>query len=326
MVEKPLWLWIIFYIFVGSLLIFDLGIVHRKSRQIKFKESIILSLIYIFIGLLFGLFVLYFLDKQSAVEYYTGFFLEKTLAIDNIFLILMIFTSLKIKEEYQYKILFYGILGVIIMRFIIITLGVAFVVKFEWILYIFGAILIIMGVKMLISKHDCYNPINSGKLMNFIRKIIPQTDEIHGDKFFIKKIDEKTQKSKILATPLFIALIFVEFADLVCTIDSLPAIFAVTQNKYVIYTSNIFAILGLRALYFVVSGLYYRFKYLKYALALTLIFIGSKIFIIKILGIEHFPSEISLLIVSIIITSGILFSFYKSKNEKSDINICSNKH
>jgi tellurite resistance protein TerC len=226
---------------------------------------------------------------------------------------------MKIDEIYQHKVLFWGILGVIVIRFVMITIGVSIVQKFGWILYFFSGILIFMGLKILIKKKEDHDSIKNNKFMILLKKIIPHTDEIKDNSFFVKKIDPQTQKQKILATPLFLALIFIEFVDLVFAIDSLPAIFAITTDKYIIYTSNIFAILGLRALYFALSEINNRFKYIKYALGILLIFIGSKIFIAKILGLEKFPAELSLLITILILASGIVFSLYKTKSENKKV-------
>jgi tellurite resistance protein TerC len=242
------------------------------------------------------------------------------MAIDNIFIILMVFSSMKIDEKYQHRILFFGIIGVILMRFIVISIGVNLIEKFSWILHILNLFLIILGAKMLIQKNENQKSILKNKFFVFIKKIIPHKDEINGPKFFISEFDQKTQKNKIYATPIFFSLLFIEIIDLIFAIDSLPAIFAITKNKYVIYTSNIFAILGLRALYFSLSGFYEKFTYLKYALGALLIFIGGKSFIADFFGIQKIPAEISLVVTFLILSFGILFSLKKSKNDLNKIN------
>ena len=274
---QPLWMWLGFITLVIVLLVFDLGVLHKDTREIEMKESLLLSGFYITLGLLFGGFVWYQLGPQSGMEYLTGFVVEKSLAMDNIFVIAMIFSYFAIPRQYQHRVLLYGILGVIILRGIMIAAGAAIVENFEWVLYLFAAFLVFTGVKMLFASDHGYDVANN-PVLKFMRKRFRVTDQLHGHNFVVKQEDPKTGKLKTFATPLLLALVLVEIADVIFAVDSIPAIFAITTDPYIVYTSNIFAILGLRALYFALSAMIHRFVYLKYALSIVLIFIGSKVF------------------------------------------------
>lgn len=310
--EKPFWMWALFIFIVGFLLIFDLKFLHKKCREISLKESIWLSVFYLSIGFLFGGWI--WLDQGAAkgAEYLTGFAIEKSLAIDNIFIISMTFTFLAIPRKYHHRVLFWGILGVIVLRAIMIGLGAVIVAKFSWVLYVFAAFLIFTGIKMLwlINADTAQGP---NKLVSLIKKYFNVTDTIEGEQFFVKLPDSKTGKLVWFITPLFVALMVIELMDLIFAIDSIPAIFTITTDPYIIYTSNMFAVLGLRALYFALDALVVRFKYLKYALSALLIFIGSKIFIADLMDIEKFPPMIALGITAFILSLGIGASIVQSK-------------
>ncbi len=313
--SKPIWMWLVFFFIVFILLIIDLGVFHKKDTEIGAKESLWMSAFYITIAFLFGLCVWSILGFQSFAEYLTGFLVEKTLALDNIFLISLIFSSLSIPLKYQHRVLFWGILGVIILRGIMIALGAQLISEFSWILYIFAAFMIFTGIKMFfMSKQK--TDINDNTLLKWMNKYFRITKEINDNSFLIRKIDQVTKKSHIFMTPLFVALILIEFTDLVFAVDSVPAIFTITKDPYIIYTSNIFAILGLRALYFALASILDRFHYLKYALAMVLIFIGSKIFISDFMGIEKFPPIISLGVTFGLLFGGCIYSLYKFKSKK----------
>jgi len=296
--------WIIFFAIVLVLLVFDLGVLHRKDHDIKLREGLLLSVFYIVIGLLYGLGIWFYLGTEKSNLYFTGFLVEKTLSLDNIFVISLILTQLQIPRQYQYRILFYGVLGAIILRGIMIALGVAVLAEFKWVLELFAAFLIFTGFKMLFMKEQVTN-VSQNRLLVILKKYLPLTDNLHKN-HFLTKIDHK-----YYATPLFLALCLVECADIIFAVDSIPAIFAITTDPYIIYTSNIFAILGLRALFFVVHDMLHRFVYLKYALALVLIFIGSKVFIADWLGINAFPSSISLSVTVCLLVGGIVLSLHK---------------
>lgn len=307
-------LWAIFIVLVIALLAFDLGILHKENREIGVKESLYTSLGYIVIGLLFGAWIWFDQGAQKGAEYLTGFAIEKSLALDNIFLISLIFTYFAIPRKYQYKILFWGIVGVIVLRAIMIGLGAVLVAKFSWILYLFAVFLILTGIKMFFII-DNLPDIKSNPLLSFVRRHFNVHNEIHGPDFFIKLNDPTTNRPTWYMTPLFLALILIEFMDLIFAVDSVPAIFAITTDTYIVYTSNIFAILGLRALYFALDALIVRFKYLKYALAVLLIFIGSKIFIAEMLDMAKFPPLIALSITFLILAIGVCYSIYKTRKK-----------
>ena len=306
------WLWLSFLAVVIALLAFDLGVLHRDEREIGVKESLMLSAGYISMGLLFSVWVFFQKGGDASMDYLTGFLIEKSLSMDNVFLMAMIFSFLAIPRQYQHKVLFWGIMGVLVLRAIMIGLGAALIHEFDWILYVFGAFLFFTGIKMLFSKLDDAPDLQNNVLVKFLRKHLRVTDELHGQRFFVRQDDGKG-RSVLWVTPLFLALIMIECADLVFAIDSVPAIFAITQDPFIVYTSNIFAILGLRALYFALAAMIHRFTYLKYALALVLVFIGGKIFLHDIVG--KIPAEISLSVTVGLLAGGVLLSLWKTRNQ-----------
>lgn len=309
------WFWLLFIGIVITLLVLDLGVLHKDNREIGVKESLWMSAGYIAIALLFGSWIWWQMGPESGMNYMTGFFVEKTLALDNIFVISLIFAYFAVPRLYQHRVLFWGILGVIVLRGIMIGLGASLVSEFSWILYFFGAFLVLTGIKMLFASGDEHN-IGENKLIKFLRKHMRVTDELHGQKFFVKQTDPKTGKLARFATPLFLALIMVEIADIVFAVDSIPAIFAITTDPYIVYTSNIFAILGLRALYFALAAMMHRFVYLKYALSAVLIFIGGKIFWGHLIG--KVDPAVSLSVTIGILAAGIIFSLLKTRNNQHD--------
>lgn len=313
--DKPVWMWLFFIVIVLVLLVLDLGVLHRNVREIGVKESLGLSAFYITLGLLFGAWVWWYIGPTAGLNYVTGFVIEKSLAMDNIFVIAMIFTYFSIPRIYQHRVLFWGIIGVIILRAIMIGLGATLVSQFSWVLYIFAGFLILTGIKMWLSVDKQYEVGNS-PILNFIKKRFRVTDQLHAEKFWVKQTDPKTNKLAWFMTPLFLALIMIEFVDLIFAIDSVPAIFAITTDPFIVYTSNIFAILGLRALYFALSAMVDRFHYLKYALAGLLVFIGSKIFIADGLDIAKIPPALSLSITFAILFIGIMYSLWKTKRSE----------
>jgi tellurite resistance protein TerC len=311
---QPVWLWLVFIGLTIALLAFDLGVLHRKAREIEVKESLLLSALYIGLGLAFGVWVWWYLGAQSGMEYMTGFAIEKTLAMDNVFVIAMIFTYFSIPRIYQHRVLFWGILGVIVLRAIMIGIGAPIVENFSWVLYIFAVFLILTGVKM-IWVGDKPVDIAQNPALIWMKRRYNVTDELHGEKFFVRQPHPKTGESVWFMTPLFLALILIEIADVIFAVDSVPAIFLITTDPFIVYTSNIFAILGLRALYFALAAMVQRFRYLKYALSVLLIFIGSKIFIAWAMGWEKFPPAWGLGITVAILSSGILFSLWRTRDE-----------
>jgi tellurite resistance protein TerC len=309
---RPLWMWLTFIGIVIVLLAFDLGVLHRKSRTVGVRESLWLSAFYIGIALLFGGWVWWSLGSTAGEEFLTGFIVEKTLALDNVFLISMIFTFFAIPANYQHRVLFWGIMGVLVMRAIMIGLGATLVSQFSWVLYLFGAFLVLTGIKMWFMV-DHEPDIANNPLLKWLKKHMRVTEGLRGSAFWVKEADPRTGRVERFATPLLLALLLVEFVDLIFAVDSVPAIFAITTDPFIVYTSNIFAILGLRALYFALAAMIHRFKYLKYALALVLVFIGSKIFLVGIIG--KVPAVVSLSVTFGLIAGGVAVSMWKTRGD-----------
>ena len=308
----PVWMWLAFMAVVLILLVVDLGLFHREAREIGVRESLMLSGFYIAAGLVFGGWVWHQLGADSAIAYVTGFAVEKSLAMDNVFVIAMIFATLGIPRIYQHRVLFWGIVGVIILRAIMIGAGAALVTQASWVLYIFAAFLIYTGVQMW--RHaDSHFDVAGSPVLAFVRRHMRVTDELRDERFFVRQPDPETGKLVRYATPLFLALVMVEVVDVIFAVDSVPAIFAITTDPFIVYTSNIFAILGLRALYFALSAMVDRFAYLKYALAALLVFIGSKIFLADMLGLGKFPPLASLGVTVAILAAGIGYSLWRTR-------------
>lgn len=312
---KPIWMWVLFISIVLSLLVLDLGVFHKDDHEIGVAESLKMSAFYIVLGISFSGFVWWQIGPTETAQYLTAFVVEKTLALDNIFVIALIFSFFAVPRQYQHRVLFWGILGVIVLRGIMIGLGATIVAQYHWVLYIFAAFLILTGIKILMADDKPYD-IASNPILRFLKKRFHVTDEVHGHDFFVKKQHPETGKVVRFATPLFLALVMIEFADLIFAVDSVPAVFTITTDPFIVYTSNIFAILGLRALYFALAAILHRFAYLKYALSILLVFIGSKIFIADIMGWEKFPPEWSLGITFAILGAGVVVSLWKTKGDK----------
>jgi tellurite resistance protein TerC len=308
----PAYFWFIFISIVVGLLVLDLGFLHKGQKEIEAKESFILYAGYMAIAFAFGAWVWYARGAQSGLEFFTGYLIEQSLAMDNIFVIATVFAFLGIPRIYQHRVLFWGILGVIVFRAILIGLGAALVMSFSWILFVFGAFLVFTGLKMFKTSHDKPS-VEDNWMLRFIKKRFRVTETLHGEKFMVKQIDPKTGKLATFITPLFVSLIIVEFVDLIFAVDSVPAIFAVTQDPFVVYTSNIFAILGLRALYFALAAAMHRFKYLQFSLAVILVLVGIKIFLVP-MGIK-IDTAISLAVTIGMLASGILWSLWKTRND-----------
>ncbi|MFM9889088.1 MAG: TerC family protein [Rickettsiales bacterium] len=308
----PLWMWAVFFSCILVLLAFDLGVVHRKSCELSVRQSLHMTLFYMVAALLFSMFVWSTLGAQSGKEYLTGYIVEQTLSMDNVFVMSLVFTYFQIPREYQYRVLFYGILGVIILRGIMIVLGAELVENFLWTLYFFGAFLVFTGVKML-GGAEIDPDIENNIVLRTMRRFVRVTPQLHGQKFFIRAPGEGGRMQRF-ATPLFAALVVIECLDLVFAVDSVPAIFAITTDSFIIYTSNIFAIFGLRALYSTLSAMIHRFEYLKYSLSLVLVFIGSKVFVKDLLGLDKFPPSLSLGVTVGLLVAGVVYSLYKTRN------------
>ena len=310
---KPVWAWAAFITIIVSLIAFDLGVFHRKSHVVSLRESIIQSISYVVIALAFGGWVWWAYGEKSGVDFVTAYLVEYTLALDNIFVIALVFTYFAIPREYQHRVLFWGILGVIILRAIMISLGAVLIHEFHYILYVFGAFLVFTGLKMLVMV-DREPDMASNPVLRFLKRNIRVSDELHGDRFFVRLPAGKSGAIKLHATPLFLALCVIEFADIVFALDSVPAVFLITDDTFIVYTSNIFAIMGLRALFFALSAMINRFHYLKYALALVLVFIGGKIFAAYFVG--KIPAELSLGVTAALLIGGVVVSMIVTSFQK----------
>lgn len=316
-VGYPVWVWLMFFTVVIALLAFDLGVLQKDDHEISVSESLKLSAMYIAMGLLFGVWLWWYKGATAGMEYMTGYLIEKSLSMDNVFVIALIFTSLGVPRIYQHRVLFWGILGAIVMRGLMIGLGAVLVTQYQWILMIFGVFLIFTGIKMLMSD-DEHGKLEDNGFYKWLRGHMRFTPGIHGNQFWVRGEEHGLSKGW-WATPLFLCLILVETADLVFAVDSIPAIFAITQDPFIVYTSNIFAILGLRALYFALAAMVHRFHYLKYALAVVLVFIGVKVGLVYLNDIElvafKIPTLVSLVVTFGLLLAGVLYSLWKTKDE-----------
>jgi tellurite resistance protein TerC len=287
------------------MLALDLGVFHRKLHKVPLREAVIWSGVWITLAMIFMVFIYFDMGRIKALEFLTGYVIEYSLSVDNIFVFIMIFTYFAVDERYQHKVLFWGILGALIMRAIFIFAGVALIERFHWIIYIFGGFLVITGIRMLFQKEQGIHP-ERNPLIRFFRKFLPVTQKMHDDRFFVR-ID-----GKLFATPLFLVLLIIETSDLIFAVDSIPAILAITQDSFIVFTSNIFAIMGLRSLYFAVSGIMDYFRYLKVGLAFVLAFVGIKMCISSYFKI---PVVWSLLVIIGILAASIMASVIITKKE-----------
>jgi len=311
----PAWFWLAFIGLVAALTAFDLGILHKEDREMGIGESLKLTAFYVSIALAFGVWIWIERGADLGMKYYTGFFIEKALSIDNVFVISLIFTFFAIPVKYQYRALLWGIIAVIVLRGIMIAAGAALVDQAYWVLYIFAVFLIFTGIKMFFAG-DHQPDLAKNPAVRWISSHMRVTKELHAQHFCVKVPAEKTGKLVIAATPLCLALVVINLADLVFAVDSVPAIFAITTDTFVVYTSNIMAILGLRALYFALAAMIHRFYYLKYALAAVLVFIGSKIFVADfIFGGDKFPPVASLGVTFALIATGVFYSLWKTRGQ-----------
>jgi tellurite resistance protein TerC len=292
------WGWAGFNLFVLAMLALDLGVFNRKAHVISIKEALVWSAVWISLALLFGLGLYNFEGKEIALQFIAGYLIEKSLSVDNLFVFILLFTYFRVEPMLQHKVLYWGILGALIMRAALIVVGAILIAKFHWIIYIFGGFLIFTGVKMAIAKDEDDEP-TENVVVKLFRRFFPVVHEYHGAKFFIKK------EGRNFATPLFIVLIIVETTDLVFALDSIPAIFAVSQDPFIVYTSNVFAILGLRSLYFALAGVMNMFHYLKLGLAIILCFVGLKMVLSDIF---HVPIGIALAVIAGVLTLSVVAS------------------
>lgn len=297
--------WIGFNVFVLLMLALDLGVFNRKAHEVSIKEAMIWTGVWITLAMCFNWLIYYWQGEVKALEFFTGYVIEKALSVDNIFVFVLIFSYFKTPAIYQHKILFWGIIGALIMRAAFIFAGVALLEKFHWTIYVFGAILIYTGYKMLTQKEIIIEP-EKNPLIKLFRKVMPVTNELHGGNFFVK------QDGKRFATPLFLVLLLIETTDLIFAADSIPAILAITQDHFIVYTSNVFAILGLRSLYFALAGMMDKFRYLSKGLALILIFVGLKMLLVDFYKL---PIQIALLVIVVILILSIATSLMSNKKQ-----------
>ena len=279
--------WIVFHLLIFTFLALDLGVFHRKAHTISVKEAGITSLIWISLALAFNAGIFYFMGQQKGLEFLTGYLIEYSLSVDNIFVFVLVFGAFAVPREYQHRVLFWGILTALILRGSLIALGAALITEFQWILLIFGAFLVFAGVRMLRSENEEID-LENNRVLKLIRRFLPLSEKYHGQKFFV------LEQGKRMATPLLMVLLLVEVTDVMFALDSIPAIFAITQDPFIVYTSNVFAILGLRSLYFLLAGFIGQFVFLRYGLAVVLSFVGLKLLLAEI---YHIPTLLSLSVI-----------------------------
>jgi tellurite resistance protein TerC len=305
----PPYLWIAFGVFVLGMLALDLGVFNRKAHEIRFREAVIWSIVWISLAMVFNGWIYFEYGHQKALEFLTGYLLEEALSVDNIFVFVVLLGSFAVPKIYQHRVLFWGVLGAIIMRAIFIGLGAALVARFQWIMYVFGAILIYTGIKLMAEGESDPHP-EKNPIYKFARRFMPATPEYHGKAFTIM------QNGKRHATPLLLVLIAIEATDVVFAVDSIPAIFAITTDPFIVYTSNIFAILGLRSMYFLLAGVIDKFHFLKYGLALVLLFVGTKMLITEWFEV---PIVASLVVVATLLAGAVIASVIWPKKVEIDL-------
>jgi TerC family integral membrane protein len=301
---NSLWGWIWFNVAVLAILALDLGVLHRRSSKVSLKEAAIWSGVWVALSLCFALAIYRNMGPESGLEFLTGYLIEYALSVDNIFVFVLIFSYFSVPEKYQHRVLFWGIIGALVLRGVMIVAGSALVTRFAWTLYIFGAFLVFTGIRMALQKDDAAYNAERDPVLRLARKLIPVTPDYRGDKFFVREPD-KTGRNRFAATPLFIVLIIVDTTDIIFATDSIPAIFAVTRDPFIVYTSNICAVLGLRALYFLLASVVDKFVYLKLGLSLVLVFIGVKMLLEHFL---HIPIVAALGVVGLVLGTAILAS------------------
>ncbi|MFN7141453.1 MAG: TerC family protein [Limisphaerales bacterium] len=301
-------LWVGFNLFVLLMLALDLGVFHRKAHVVSLKESLTWTGVWVTLAMLFNLGIWHYFGSQKALEFFTGYVIEKSLSVDNVFVFALLFSYFAVPAKYQHKVLFWGILGALAMRATMIGLGAALIIKFSWIIYIFGAFLILTGLKMIFKGDEEIHP-ERNPVVRWVKRFIPVTNAYREDRFFVRESGMR------LATPLFVVLVMVEVSDLIFAVDSIPAIFAVTKDPFIVYTSNVFAILGLRSLYFALAGVMDKFHYLKLGLGIVLSFVGVKMIL------SHTPWKIdtliSLAVILTVLTTSVVMSLLRPKSPRN---------
>jgi tellurite resistance protein TerC len=297
MPDHPL-AWIGFSAFVLAMLALDLGVFHRKSHDVSLKEALVWSAVWIALALLFNAGIYYWHGGEKALQFFTGYLVELSLSVDNLFVFLLVFGYFKVPAQYRHKVLFWGILGALVMRAVFIAAGITLLVKFHWIIYLFGALLVASGIKMALQKGKQVHP-ERNPVLKLFRRFMHVTPEYQGNQFFVR------QNGRMLASPLFVVLLILETTDLVFAVDSVPAVLAITPDPFIVFTSNVFAILGLRSMFFALEGVMSRFQHLHYGLSVVLVFVGAKM---MLSGFCHIPTWVSLLVIAGILSVSIIAS------------------
>ena len=303
-----IWFWVGFNAFVLAMLALDLGVFHRKAHVVRAKEAAMWTVVWVLLALIFCAGLYYFKGGETALTFLTGYLIEESLSIDNIFVIVMIFAYFKVPDEHQHRVLFWGILGALVMRGIFIGVGTYLIERFHWIIYVFGALLVVTGIRMALQ-HDEHFDASQNPVLKLVRRFFPVTEQYHGKHFFV------VENGRRFLTPLMVVLILVEFTDLIFAIDSIPAIFALTTDPFLVYTSNIFAVLGLRSLYFLMARVVHKFHHLKYGLAIILTFVGTKMLIENWV---HVPILVSLGVIIVVLAGSIVASLIFPKPAEPD--------
>jgi tellurite resistance protein TerC len=296
------WLWIGFNVFVLAMLMVDLFVFHRDAHEVRVREATAWSVVWIALAVLFGGGVYAFMGRDAGLEYFAGYLIEKALSVDNIFVFVLIFGFFRVPAQYQHRILFWGILGALIMRAAMIAGGAYLIEQFHFVMYVFGAFLVFTGIRMMMRVEHDIDP-GANPVIRLVRRLVPVTDAYHGQKFFVRLNHGAT--SRLFVTPLFVVLTLVETTDLIFAVDSIPAIFAVTRDPFIVYSSNVFAILGLRALYFLLAGVIHRFHYLKAGLSIVLVFVGAKMLMADIYKV---PIALSLAVIVAVLVGAAVAS------------------
>ena len=303
MTSTPL-LWIGFNAFVLLMLALDLGVFHRKAHVVSFKESITWTVVWVVMAMLFNIGIAHFLGNDKGLEFFTGYVIEKSLSVDNVFVFALLFSYFAVPPIYQHKVLFWGILGALVMRAVMIALGAKLIEEFAWIIYVFGAFLILTGIKMIVKREEEIHP-ERNPVVRWFKRLMPVTSDYRGDRFFV------SENGMRHATPLFVVLLLVEVSDMIFAVDSIPAIFAVTKDPFIVYTSNVFAILGLRSLYFALAGVMDKFHYLKIGLGFVLSFVGAKMMLAH--SAWKIDTHVSLGVIVVILAASVVMSLLRPK-------------
>jgi tellurite resistance protein TerC len=309
MISVPLWIWIAFILFVLGMLALDLGVFNRKAHAISLREAALWSGIWIGLSLLFNAVLFFWQGSDKALEFFTAYLIEKSLSVDNIFVFVLIFSSFAVPAEYQHRVLFWGILGALVMRGALIALGTTLILLLHWVLYIFGAFLVFTGIRLAFRQEKEIQP-DKNPLVRLMRRFLPISDQFEGSRFFARHNGQR------VATPLLLVLVLIESTDVIFALDSIPAILAITVDPFIVYTSNVFAILGLRALYFLLAGSMQRFRYLNVGLAAILVFVGVKMLLTDLV---HIPIGLSLGCIALILAASIAASLLRERKKQQSV-------